>query len=119
MFSPSITEGVQTRSRRRRQRPKSTDDLAPPPKAKRQRLPLTEQTFVNPEVAPEMFEVKSDRIPRIDFKRDEIENLAVPKKEPSARAKKVKAAERAGKGDGSVILVCLDHRESLIIFCHR
>ncbi len=96
-----------TRSRRR-QRPASSDSLIQQqPKAKRQRLPLTEQTFVNPEAAPEMFEVKSDKVAMLSVKHDGIENARAPKKEPLAvRSKKPKPGERISKGDGSVVLVC-------------
>lgn len=51
MFSPSVADGgpaTATRSRRR-QRPVSSESLVQQPKAKRQRLPLTEQTFLNPD----------------------------------------------------------------------
>jgi hypothetical protein len=108
MFSPAVKEAVGpaggTRSRRR-QRPKSTDSLVQPPKAKRQRLPLTEATFVNPEPRPEMFEVKADKVAMLEVKQDGLENMPPPRKELSVRAKKPKASERAGKGDGSVVLV--------------
>jgi len=112
MFSPSTHEGgpaTATRSRRR-QRPPSTDSLVQPPKAKRQRLPLTEQTFVNPDAATETYEVKPDRKAasnevRFDDYGVENQPQPPPKKELSVRAKKPKAADRATKGDGSVLLV--------------
>ncbi|KAJ9156550.1 hypothetical protein NKR23_g1073 [Pleurostoma richardsiae] len=108
MFSPANTEGgpaMATRSRRR-QRPLSSDSLVQQPKAKRQRLPLTEQTFVNPDAQPEMLEVKPDRsIAKLNTRPDGIENVAViPRRELSVRSKKPKAAERTSKGDGSVVL---------------
>ncbi|KAK2612338.1 hypothetical protein QQS21_001602 [Conoideocrella luteorostrata] len=112
MFSPSVAEGgpaTATRSRRR-QRPKSTDSLAQQPKAKRQRLPLTEQTFVNPEAQPEMVEAaKADKIATLDPKQDSIlssENFhQTPRKELNVRAKKSKHGDRAAnKGDGSLVL---------------
>ncbi|KAL0942209.1 nuclear pore complex subunit nup133 [Colletotrichum truncatum] len=114
MFSPSMSEGgpaTATRSRRR-QRPVSNESLAQQPKAKRQRLPLTEQTFVNPDVssapAPEMYEVKSDKVATLDVRQDGIENhppiTPTPRKELSVRAKKPKGGERPTKGDGSVVL---------------
>ncbi|TDZ13269.1 Nucleoporin NUP133 [Colletotrichum spinosum] len=114
MFSPSMTEGgpaTATRSRRR-QRPASNESLAQQPKAKRQRVPLTEQTFVNPEVpsaAPDMYEVKSDKVATIDSRLDGIENLhhpitPTPRRELTVRAKKPKGGERPTKGDGSVVL---------------
>lgn len=116
MFSPSLNnEGgpaMATRSRRR-QRPLSSDSLVQQPKAKRQRVPLTEQTFVNPDVQPEMHEVKSDRIAKLGIRPDGIENAtpAPPppptvRKELSVRSKKPKPGERMSKGDGSVVLVC-------------
>ncbi|KAM0268235.1 hypothetical protein ACHAQH_010030 [Verticillium albo-atrum] len=113
MFSPSQHEGgpaTATRSRRR-QRPLSSDSLVQPPKAKRQRLPLTEQTFQNPDTkatpaAPETYEVKADKPAHLDVRQDGFgfENNPLPKKELSVRAKKPKAADRATKGDGSVVL---------------
>ena len=93
-----------TRSRRR-QRPLSSDSLVQEPKAKRQRRPLTEQTFVNPDAPPDMFEVKPDKVATADLRQDGIENFAVPKKDVQVRAKKPKAGDRASKGDGSVVLV--------------
>ncbi|KAL4725189.1 hypothetical protein ACLX1H_007335 [Fusarium chlamydosporum] len=62
MFSPSVAQGgpaTATRSRRR-QRPVSSERATQQPKAKRQRLPLTEQTFVNPDAQQEMIQVKPD-----------------------------------------------------------
>jgi len=109
MFSTAVNEGgpaMATRSRRR-QRPVSSDSLVQQPKAKRQRLPLTEQTFVNPDAPPEMFEVKSDKVATLDVKQDGIENFAVPKKDLQLRAKKPKPGERVAKGDGTIILVCI------------
>ena len=110
MFSAVVNEGgpaMATRSRRR-QRPLSSESLAQQPKAKRQRLPLTEQTFVNPDVAPEMFEVKANKVATLDVRQDGIENFSVaPKKDLQVRAKKPKASDRLAKGDGSTLLVCL------------
>ncbi|KAK0733265.1 Non-repetitive/WGA-negative nucleoporin C-terminal-domain-containing protein [Lasiosphaeria miniovina] len=109
MFSPALQEGGPakgTRSNRRRQRPLSSDASVQQPKAKRQRVPLSETTFVNPDAPPEMFEVKSDKIDVLGIKRDGIENVAaiVPRKELSVRSKKPKPSERTSKGDGSVVL---------------
>ncbi|KAM7199388.1 Non-repetitive/WGA-negative nucleoporin C-terminal domain containing protein [Naviculisporaceae sp. PSN 640] len=107
MFSPALQEGGPakgTRSSRRRQRPLSSDTSLPQPKAKRQRLPLSETTFVNPDAAPEMYEVKSDNVDLLSIKRDGIENVGAPRKELSVRSRKPKPGERASKGDGSVIL---------------
>ncbi|GJC98095.1 hypothetical protein ColKHC_06921 [Colletotrichum higginsianum] len=114
MFSPSMSEGgpaTATRSRRR-QRPASNESLAQQPKAKRQRVPLTEQTFVNPDVSartgPDMYEVKADKVATLDVRQDGIENqnpiTPTPRKELSVRAKKPKGGDRPTKGDGSVVL---------------
>ncbi|KAL2759045.1 hypothetical protein ACRALDRAFT_2058231 [Sodiomyces alcalophilus JCM 7366] len=108
MFSPSAQEGgpaMATRSRRR-QRPLSSEHMVQPPKAKRQRLPLTEQTFVNPDATPETFEVKADKASTLDLRQDGfgLESQPVPKKELSVRAKRPKHVERTAKGDGSVVL---------------
>lgn len=116
MFSPHEGGPATATRSRRRQRPASSTDslLQQQPKAKRQRLPLTEQTFNNtPEAAPEMFQVKADKAAMLSVKRDGIENtqppavVATPKKELSVRSKKSKAGERISKGDGSVVLVRL------------
>ncbi len=96
-------------------RPASSDNSIQAPKAKRQRLPLSEQTFVSPDAAPEMFEVKSDKVAMLGVKRDGIETVSVPppRQELSVRSKKAKAGERASKGDGSVVLV----RRAVVLFC--
>lgn len=107
MFSPVLQDAGPakgTRSSRRRQRPLSNDSSMQQPKAKRQRVPLAETTFVNPEAPPEMYEVKADKIDVSSLKRDGIEPVAAPRKELSVRSKKPKP-ERASKGDGSVVLV--------------
>ena len=62
---------------------------------------------MNPDVRPEMLEVKPDRLSAIDIKPDGIENMPVPKRDLGIRAKKPKASERVSKGDGSVVLVWL------------
>lgn len=109
MFSPSLYEGGPakgTRSSRRRQRPASSDASVQQPKAKRQRVPLSETTTAaNPDAAPEMFEVKADKIDLLGKKRDGVENAGVPRKELSVRSKKPKHGERTSKGDGSIVLV--------------
>ena len=107
MFSPALQDGPAkgTRSSRRRQRPLSSDSLVQQPKAKRQRLPLSENTFINPDAPPEMYEVKPDKIDLAGARRDGIENFGAPRRELSVRSKKPKAGERLGKGDGSVVLV--------------
>ncbi|KAK4152117.1 Non-repetitive/WGA-negative nucleoporin C-terminal-domain-containing protein [Chaetomidium leptoderma] len=106
MFSPTLHEGGPakgTRSSRRRQRP-SPDTSLQQPKAKRQRVPLSETTFANPDVPPEMYEVKADKIDIQSAKRDGIENAGATRKELSVRSKKPKQGERSSKGDGSIVL---------------
>jgi nuclear pore complex protein Nup133 len=79
------------------------------PKAKRQRLPLTEQTFVNPDAPqePDAIAKKPEKVPVAELKNDNIENLHhTPRKDVSVRAKKTKHSDRAAnKGDGSLVLV--------------
>ncbi|KAK3381272.1 Non-repetitive/WGA-negative nucleoporin C-terminal-domain-containing protein [Podospora didyma] len=107
MFSSALHEGGPakgTRSSRRRQRPLSSDASVQQPKAKRQRVPLSETTFVNPDAPSETYDVKSDQIDLLGIKRDGIENVGVPRKELSVRSKKPKPNDRAGKGDGSIVL---------------
>lgn len=111
MFSAAPAEGgpaTATRSRRR-QRPKSQESLVPQPKAKRQRVPLTEQTFVNPDVPPEaVAEPQLDKSPPIDITNEgSFENInPAPRRESHVRAKKSKHGDRAAqKGDGSLLLV--------------
>lgn len=117
MFSPAVAEGgpaTATRSRRR-QRPKSTENLVPQPKAKRQRVPLTEQTFVNPDVQPQ--EVPNAKpvtrrsqppsSPDAAMIDANIENInPTHRKELNVRTRKSKHNDRAAqKGDGSLVLV--------------
>ncbi|AEO64561.1 uncharacterized protein THITE_2110831 [Thermothielavioides terrestris NRRL 8126] len=107
MFSSALHEGGPakgTRSSRRRQRPVSSDTSVQQPKAKRQRVPLSETTFANPDPSPEMYEVKPDKIDVLAAKRDGIENMGAPRKELSVRSKKPKPGERSSKGDGSIVL---------------
>lgn len=115
MFSPSTREGgpaTATRSRRR-QRPLSQENIVQQPKAKRQRLPLTEQTFVNPEVPPagqDSIEVRPSRSPVVEPAPapENIENQhpTPTRKDLNVRTKKPKHGDRAAnKGDGSVVLV--------------
>lgn len=124
MFSPSVAEGgpaTATRSRRR-QRPLSSENLTQQPKAKRPRIPLTEQTFVNPDAQQqpqqqqqqqqEMIEVKTDKVATLPAKNNNTniepaESLSpVLRKELNVRAKKTKHGDRAAnKGDGSLVLV--------------
>ncbi|PHH84997.1 hypothetical protein CDD83_1065 [Cordyceps sp. RAO-2017] len=109
MFSPSTAQGgpaTATRSRRR-QRPKSSESLVQQPKAKRQRVPLTEQTFINPEPQPETVDLKAEKVPAADAKNDvsmdDVHHAS--RKELPVRAKKSKHSDRAAnKGDGSLVL---------------
>ncbi|GJN70859.1 hypothetical protein PLIIFM63780_002548 [Purpureocillium lilacinum] len=116
MFSPAAAaEGgpaTATRSRRR-QRPKSSESLVPPPKAKRQRLPLTEQTFAQPEAQAEPVESKPEPKPEarpaaVEAKgRDTPTEIFHPvmRRESTVRTKKSKHGDRAAnKGDGSLVL---------------
>lgn len=113
MFSPSLkkdaehapTPTVTTRGRRR-QRPASSENTAQQPKAKRSRIALNEQTFVTPDANVDNFEVKAARHPTKESKQDGIENTPPTiRKELSVRSKKIKGADRVGKGDGSIVLV--------------
>lgn len=109
MFSAKLSDGPPssaTRSRRR-QRPLSADKDLPQPKAKRQRLPLTEQTFINPDARPEMIEVSATKTATVDhIMPDGPENAVIgPLKDLSVRPKKLKLADRGAKGDGSIVLV--------------
>lgn len=113
MFSAAVTEGgpaTATRSRRR-QRPKSTENLVPQPKAKRQRIPLSEQTFVNPDVQPEVVDAKpTPKSPSPDVMSEaNIENInPTHRKELNVRTRKSKHVDRAAhKGDGSLVLVSI------------
>ncbi|KAH8671240.1 Non-repetitive/WGA-negative nucleoporin C-terminal-domain-containing protein [Xylariales sp. PMI_506] len=89
---------------RRRQRPINSDNSVQQPKAKRARIPLTEQTFVNPDATPETYEVKPSKPSIVELKQDGVENAMQVKKELSFRSKKAKTGERPNKGDGSIVL---------------
>lgn len=101
-----------TRSRRRQRNPTTDNSLNQQPKAKRQRVPLSESTYTNPEVQnaqPEMLEVKHDKVARLPSKPDGLENALPPthslRREVAVRSKKPKQGERTSKSDGSVELV--------------
>ncbi|KAI0134458.1 Non-repetitive/WGA-negative nucleoporin C-terminal-domain-containing protein [Xylariales sp. AK1849] len=97
------TPASNTRSRRR-PRPLSSDNSVQQPKTKRARIPLSEQTFVNPDrMSTETYEVKSAR-PSIDLKQDGVEASPSVRKDLSVRSKKAKTGDRTSKGDGSVVL---------------
>ncbi|KAH6613756.1 Non-repetitive/WGA-negative nucleoporin C-terminal-domain-containing protein [Chaetomium sp. MPI-SDFR-AT-0129] len=106
MFSSAVQEGGPakgTRSSRRRQR--TSEPSTQQPKAKRQRVPPPETSFVDPDPQPEMYEVKPDKIDLHTAKRDGMENITTTtRKELSVRSKKPKPGERLAKGDGSVVL---------------
>ncbi|ODA80310.1 hypothetical protein RJ55_03268 [Drechmeria coniospora] len=113
MFSPAVAEGgpaTATRSRRR-MRPKSSESLLQQPKAKRQRLPLSEQTFVEPAPQPEIPEAKPEKLAMVEAKSHDIPVIPMgtfhptPRKESNLRTKKPKHGDRAtNKGDGSLVL---------------
>ncbi|KAI1389390.1 Non-repetitive/WGA-negative nucleoporin C-terminal-domain-containing protein [Hypoxylon trugodes] len=111
MFSATLNNGAEnaaptpmTTRGRRRQRPVSSDNSVQQPKAKRQRVPLNEQTFVNPNNTPDTYEVKSTRPSMIESKQDGIEESPASKQELSFRSKKARPADRFSKGDGSTLL---------------
>ncbi|KAI2620292.1 Nup133 N terminal like-domain-containing protein [Hypomontagnella submonticulosa] len=111
MFSASANNGAgnatptgMTTRGRRRQRPLSSDNSVQQPKAKRQRIPLNEQTFINPSATPETYEVKSARPSMVELKQDGIEESPASKQELSFRSKKARPSERFSKGDGSTLL---------------
>ncbi|RAL64432.1 hypothetical protein DID88_001908 [Monilinia fructigena] len=83
MFSPTVNAGAPApvRSSRRRPRPHSNENSLAQPKSKRVRSSYDDQTFA-PNGTPEMDDAKSNKF----------------------RGKKSKGGDRAGKGDGSVVL---------------
>lgn len=88
----------------------NTDSLPQQPKAKRQRVPLSEQTFVNPDVQPEPKEVKPEKVAKAatGIENQNPQQQPTPRRESSVvvRAKKPKHGDRAAnKGDGSLVLV--------------
>ena len=103
MFSPSVNNppAASVRSSRRRQRPLSNEGSIAQPKAKRQRSTLNEQTFVPPDGAPEMEEVKSQKT----LVRRESKGVLGQQREIAVRGKKPRSGDRGNKGDGSVVLV--------------
>lgn len=101
-----------TRSRRRQRNTSADNSLNQQPKAKRQRVPLSESTYKNPEVQnaqPEMLEVKHDKVAKLPSKPDGLENVTpntrTLRREVTVRSKKPKQGERTSKSDGSVELV--------------
>lgn len=111
MFSPpanGYAPDASVRTSRRRPRPLSSEASISQPKAKRQRSALSEETFIAPDVAPEMREVKATKFVTSPPKRESSRPLqpALPNRELTVRGKKQKAGERGNKGDGSIVLVC-------------
>jgi len=109
MFSPTASGGApagQVRNSRRRPRPASSENIPLQPKAKRQRSGLNDHTFVPPDASPEMQEVKARKPSTSTVARRES-TKEVPRRELPVRGKKSKSTERTGKGDGSVVLVCI------------
>ncbi|PHH64095.1 hypothetical protein CDD81_4970 [Ophiocordyceps australis] len=109
MFSAAASEGgpaTATRSRRR-QRPKSSDNLVQQPKTKRARIPLPEQPPSNPDghASSEATDARPDRtISKTEASMMEG-LLQTSRREGSVRSKKPKHADRAAsKGDGSLVL---------------
>ncbi|KAL5345102.1 hypothetical protein ACLOAV_010056, partial [Pseudogymnoascus australis] len=112
MFSPATvnsTPAANTRNARRRPRPASSENIALQPKAKRQRSSLHDNTFVAPDAASEMQEVKAKK-PSVGVARHE--SIAEPqgtiRRDLTVRGKKPKSVERSGKGDGSTVLTSND-----------
>jgi nuclear pore complex protein Nup133 len=108
MFSPSVngTPAGTVRSSRRRPRPDSESSISQP-KAKRQRSALSEQTFVPPDGASEMHEVKSNKVSTVDTRQDSKKEAQGLRREIAVRGRKLKVGDKGNKGDGSIILVCL------------
>lgn len=97
------------RSSRRRQRPLSNEGSIVQPKAKRQRSALNEQTFLPPDGAPEMEEVK--KIASLPKRQPSLPN---PRREIAVRNKKTRSGDRVEKGDGSTILVSFGYPKSRV-----
>ncbi|KFY22022.1 hypothetical protein V493_06910 [Pseudogymnoascus sp. VKM F-4281 (FW-2241)] len=112
MFSPATinsTPAANTRNARRRPRPTSSENIALQPKAKRQRSSLHDNTFVAPDAAPEMQEVKAKKSSAGVARHESIaEPQGTIRRDLTVRGKKTKTAERSGKGDGSTILTSND-----------
>ncbi|OAF59592.1 hypothetical protein VC83_03665 [Pseudogymnoascus destructans] len=112
MFSPATTNSTpaaNTRNARRRPRPTSSENIALQPKAKRQRSSLHENTFVVPDAAPEMQEVKAKKpAPGVARHESIAEPQGTIRRDLTVRGKKPKTTERTGKGDGSTVLTSND-----------
>jgi nuclear pore complex protein Nup133 len=110
MFSPRPGEGTPSASTRTRRRQRTSDTVSQP-KAKRQRLPLSNVAAPQSQDPPEMEEVRggSAAPPRAEARNGIDSNLLVaagaPRRDLTVRSKKPKPVDRASKGDGSVVLV--------------
>ncbi|ESZ92355.1 hypothetical protein SBOR_7265 [Sclerotinia borealis F-4128] len=104
MFSPAVNAGAPApvRSSRRRPRPHSNENSLAQPKSKRVRSSYNDQTFA-PNGTPEMDEAKSNKVATLT-KRESPKEASNPRREIAVRGKKSKGGDRAGKGDGSVVL---------------
>ncbi|KAG4029551.1 hypothetical protein MFRU_015g00900 [Monilinia fructicola] len=104
MFSPTINAGAPApvRSSRRRPRPRSNENSLAQPKSKRVRSSYDDQTFA-PNGTPEMDEARSSKAATLTM-RESPKEVPNPRREIAVRGKKSKGGERAGKGDGSVVL---------------
>jgi nuclear pore complex protein Nup133 len=60
---------------------------------------------VSPDGAPEMEEVKSQRIATLP-RRDSPRETSGQRREIAVRGKKAKSGDRGNKADGAVVLVC-------------
>ena len=106
MFSPQQNGAPpQTvRTSRRRPRPLSNEGSIGQPKGKKQRTGLSEQTFLPPDAAPEMEEVKNQKGAAL-IRHGSPRVTAGPQREIAVRAKKARSGDRGNKGDGSQVLV--------------
>lgn len=107
MFNPAQnTPAPSIRSSRRRQRSSNEGSISQP-KAKRLRSAVNEKTFLPPDAenAPEMLEVKSTRV--ASLAKHVNGDVAPLHREVAVRGRKPRPTDQGGKGDGSVVLVCL------------
>lgn len=115
MFSPAVNAGAPApvRSSRRRPRPHSNENSLAQPKSKRVRSSYDDQTFA-PNGTPEMDEAKSNKVVTL-ARRESPREIPNARREMAVRGKKSKAGDRAGKGDGSVVLVSLSSSHCIAI----
>ncbi|KAK6604880.1 hypothetical protein H4I96_05462 [Botrytis cinerea] len=104
MFSPTVNAGAPApvRSSRRRPRPHSNENSIAQPKSKRVRSSYDDQTFA-PNGTPEMEEAKNNKVATLT-RRESPKEVPSQRREIVVRGKKSKGTDRAGKGDGSVVL---------------